>query len=86
MGPDTESRISRDVSDQLATPSEIFAQLRDDQEISMTIAPVEEVNEFLNDFSNDIFDVEAVGNRASRSGTGCRQSRRYATLMSKRPG
>ena len=30
--------------------------------------------------------VEAVGNRASRSGTGCRQSRSYATLMSKWPG
>ena len=30
--------------------------------------------------------VEAVGIRASRSGTGCRQSRSYATLMSKRPG
>ena len=31
-------------------------------------------------------NVEAVGIRASRSGTGCRQSRSYATLMSKRPG
>ena len=30
--------------------------------------------------------VEAVGIRASRSGTGCRQSRSYATLMSKWPG
>ena len=30
--------------------------------------------------------VEAVGIRASRSGTGCRQSQSYATLMSKRPG
>ena len=30
--------------------------------------------------------VEAVGIRASRSGTGYRQSRSYATLMSKRPG
>ena len=65
MGPDTESRISRDVSDQLATPSEIFAQLRDDQEISMTIAPVEEVNEFLNDFSNDIFEYELESTQSS---------------------
>jgi len=62
--PDAESRISSDVSDQLAIPSEIVAQFRDDKEITTTTAPVE-VDGFFNDFSNDIFEYEIESTQSS---------------------
>ena len=56
--PDAESRISSNVSDQLATPSEIFTRLQDDEEISATIAPVASMDDFFDNFSDDIFEYE----------------------------
>jgi len=66
-GPDSESRIPGNVSDQLATPSEIFTQLRDDEKATAIIAPVEEVDEFFNDFSDDIFEYELESTQSSHA-------------------
>ena len=56
--PDAESRISSDVSDQPATLPENFAQLREDEEISLTTASVVSVDDFFGNFSDDIFDYK----------------------------
>jgi len=53
---DAELYIAGNVSDQLATTSEIFAQSRDDVEIATTTAPVEEIDELLGTLSDNIFD------------------------------
>ena len=67
MDLDTKSRISGSISNQLATPSEIFTQLRDDEETTVTIAPVEEADEFLKDLSDDIFEYEPEPTQSSHA-------------------
>ena len=64
IGPDAESRISSDVSDQQATPPEIFAQFRDNEETATTTAPVE-LDEFFKDFTDDIFEYELESTQSS---------------------
>ena len=65
MDPDAKSRISSNVSDQLATPSEIFTQLQDDEEISATIAPVASMDDFFKNFGDNIFEYKIKPTQSS---------------------
>jgi len=62
------SPITGNVSDRLATPSEIFAPLQDEEEISTTaIAPVASVDEFFDNLGDDIFEYELESTQSSEA-------------------
>ena len=61
---DTESQVTDNVSNQLAIPSEILAQFRDNEETAATTI-LAEADKFLNDFCDDIFEYKIESTQSS---------------------